>query len=156
MLPIPGNAIPKEDRDEEHMEQEDSGDEDMGDEVEDEVAEDDEDEVHVTAEQLTALHGKFDKSGDGMVSLEELLEFAFRPSESVDSDIQRLVEEMDTSKDGRVSLDEHLADLGDDLDVEESGRFPEAPRSRDDPQVPEEAKASAPQCADRDRSGTCR
>lgn len=72
----------------------------------------DEDEHELTESQLRSLHSKFDANGDGKVSLQELLEFSRETSKAMSSkDIHKLIEETDTSKDGKLSLDEHMSDI---------------------------------------------
>eukprot|EP00913_Durusdinium_trenchii_P005363 g5003.t1 len=66
----------------------------------------------MSAEQLRALHKKFDQNGDGKVSLTEVLEFARHMSKAIaGKDVASILEEIDTNKDGKLSLQEHLNDL---------------------------------------------
>ncbi|CAK9049664.1 Reticulocalbin-1 [Durusdinium trenchii] len=69
-------------------------------------------EEAMSAEQLRALHKKFDQNGDGKVSLTEVLEFARHMSKAIaGKDVASILEEIDTNKDGKLSLQEHLNDL---------------------------------------------
>jgi len=79
--------------------------------VADKVGQDLEEET-LTREQLRALHGHFDANTDGKVSLQEVLEFSQRVGLKIaQKDVTALLEEIDTSKDGKLHLDEHLADI---------------------------------------------
>jgi len=70
------------------------------------------DEETLTKDQLRTLHGHFDANKDGKVSLQEVLEFSQGVGKSIaQKDVTALLEEIDTSKDGKLHLDEHLADV---------------------------------------------
>ncbi|CAE7768498.1 RCN3 [Symbiodinium sp. CCMP2592] len=85
------------------------GEEDETEEVPDEH---DIEEEAMTKEQLRALHAKFDQNGDGKVSLSEVLEFAKHMSKAIaGKDVSAILDEIDTDKDGKLSLQEHLNDL---------------------------------------------
>jgi len=74
-------------------------------------------EESLTDQQLEALHRKFDKDGNGKVSLQEVMAFAGDMSKAIASrDIQAILEEIDTSKDGKLSLEEHLNDIHNQAD----------------------------------------
>ncbi|CAE7632717.1 RCN3 [Symbiodinium sp. KB8] len=86
-----------------------AGQEDETEEVPDEH---DIEEEAMTKEQLRALHAKFDQNGDGKVSLSEVLEFAKHMSKAIaGKDVSAILDEIDTDKDGKLSLQEHLNDL---------------------------------------------
>jgi len=74
-------------------------------------------EESLTAEQLVGLHGKFDQDGNGKVSLHEVMKFAEVVGKAIASkDITAIMEEIDTSKDGKLTLEEHLNDLHNQAD----------------------------------------
>jgi len=82
-------------------------------------AEDDQDieEESLTVEQLQALHSKFDKDGNGRVSMSEVMSHAdVMGAEIAGRDIGAILEEIDTSKDGKLSLEEHLNDIHNQAD----------------------------------------
>eukprot|EP00434_Breviolum_minutum_P028396 symbB.v1.2.025120.t1/scaffold2419.1/size79635/2 len=84
-----------------------------------EVMEDEGDELEetISKEKLRELHAKFDKNGDGKVSLEEVLEFANHMTSAIAGrDVKSILEEIDTDKDGKLSLQEHLNDLHSHVD----------------------------------------
>merc|ERR1740123_2251606 len=63
-------------------------------------------------EQLRALHARFDANRDGKVSLQEVTQFAFAVGADIAAkDSEPIMQEIDTSKDGKLSLEEHLADI---------------------------------------------
>jgi len=71
----------------------------------------------LTADQLRALHGKFDMNSDGKVSLQEMIAFSESVAKKTASkDTGAVLEEIDTSKDGFLSLEEHLNDLKNQAD----------------------------------------
>jgi len=71
----------------------------------------------LTADQLRALHGKFDTNSDGKVSLQEMIAFSESVAKKTASkDTGAVLEEIDTSKDGFLSLEEHLNDLKNQAD----------------------------------------
>merc|ERR1711920_694489 len=66
----------------------------------------------LAAEQLTKLHAKLDANGDGKVALKEIFDYASAADETkARADIDILLKEVDTSKDGKLSLEEHLIDF---------------------------------------------
>eukprot|EP00927_Polykrikos_kofoidii_P003111 TRINITY_DN1122_c0_g3_i2.p1 TRINITY_DN1122_c0_g3~~TRINITY_DN1122_c0_g3_i2.p1 ORF type:complete len:281 (+),score=74.52 TRINITY_DN1122_c0_g3_i2:81-923(+) len=72
------------------------------------------DEDSLNAEQLRGLHKHMDADGDGQLSFEETLQYAKGVTRSLaEKDIKAVIEEVDTSKDGLVSLEEHMADIQD-------------------------------------------
>jgi len=74
-------------------------------------------EESLSAEQMTALHGKFDLNGDGKASLAEVMSFSEGVGKAIAAkDIHAILEEIDTSKDGRLTLDEHLSDIHNQAD----------------------------------------
>jgi len=85
----------------------------------DEEGYDDQDieEDTLTADQLRKLHAKFDGNGDGRVSLSEVMAFAENVGKAIaGKDIGAILEEIDTSKDGKLSLDEHINDIHNQAD----------------------------------------
>lgn len=71
----------------------------------------------LTAEQLRNLHSRFDGNGDGKVSMHEILAYAKTMSKAIAGrDIGAILEEIDVSKDGRLSLEELLTDLANQAD----------------------------------------
>lgn len=74
-------------------------------------------EEALNLDQLRNLHGRFDQNGDGKVSLEEVMAFAHRLTKVIaGKDIGDIMEEIDHSKDGRLSLEEHLQDIHNQAD----------------------------------------
>jgi len=74
-------------------------------------------EETLSAEQLMGLHKKFDQDGNGKVSLQEVMSFADGMGKAIASkDISAIMEEIDTSKDGKLSLEEHLNDIHNQAD----------------------------------------
>lgn len=74
-------------------------------------------EESLTEAQLKALHSKFDQDGDGKVSLVEVMSFAHEMGKAIAArDIHAILEEIDTSKDGKLSLEEHLNDIQNQAD----------------------------------------
>jgi len=66
----------------------------------------------LNAEQLRLLHAKFDGNVDGKVTFLELMEFANGVRKQMAAkDMGRFIHVIDTSRDGKVSLDEHLSDI---------------------------------------------
>jgi len=79
---------------------------------EDEGEEGEDLEQTISKEKLRYLHSKFDKNGDGKVSLAEVLEFAnHMTAAAAGKDVSSILEEVDANKDGKLSLKEHLDDL---------------------------------------------
>jgi len=69
-------------------------------------------EETLSKDQLRALHGLFDANKDGQVSLQEVSEFSQRAGLSIaQKDVTALMEEIDASKDGKLHLDERIADI---------------------------------------------
>lgn len=74
-------------------------------------------EESLTPEQMTALHGKMDLNGDGKASLAEVMSFAEGVGAAIAAkDIHAILEEIDTSKDGKLTLQEHLSDIHNQAD----------------------------------------
>eukprot|EP00446_Apocalathium_sp_SHHI-4_P002473 CAMPEP_0177195404 /NCGR_PEP_ID=MMETSP0367-20130122/23499_1 /TAXON_ID=447022 ORGANISM="Scrippsiella hangoei-like, Strain SHHI-4" /NCGR_SAMPLE_ID=MMETSP0367 /ASSEMBLY_ACC=CAM_ASM_000362 /LENGTH=277 /DNA_ID=CAMNT_0018643437 /DNA_START=50 /DNA_END=883 /DNA_ORIENTATION=- len=75
----------------------------------------DEDEIEqdaLTREQMRGLHGVMDKSGDGKVSMSEIMSFSDHMRREIASkDIGTVLEEMDGDKDGKLSLAELIKDM---------------------------------------------
>jgi len=90
-----------------------------GDYPEDEADDLDQDieEESLSAEQLRSLHAKLDGNGDGKLSLHEVLQYAEVMGKAIaNKDIGSIMEEIDTSKDGRLTLEEHLTDVHNQAD----------------------------------------
>lgn len=79
-------------------------------------------EATLTPDQLRALHAKFDQDGNGKVSLEEVMIFEKQVALAMTrKSMLAEMEEIDTSKDGALSLEEHQRSLHseeDELDEE--------------------------------------
>jgi len=74
-------------------------------------------EDSLTADQLRRMHAKFDSNGDGKVSLQEVMAFSEGMGKQIaGKDIGAILEEIDTSKDGSLSLEEHLNDIHNQAD----------------------------------------
>lgn len=74
-------------------------------------------EESLSVEQLKGLHGKFDQDGNGRVSLQEVMAYAQSMGKAVAArDIGAILEEIDTSKDGKLTLEEHLNDIHNQAD----------------------------------------
>jgi len=74
-------------------------------------------EESLTATQLRAMHSKFDKDGDGKVSLSEVMAHAQEMGSAMAAkDMSVILEEVDTNKDGVLSLDEHMSDIRNQVD----------------------------------------
>lgn len=71
----------------------------------------------LSAEQLRALHGRFDLNGDGKVSIHEVMRFSDEMTKAIAAkDIIAILEDIDGSKDGKLSLEEHLNDIHNQVD----------------------------------------
>mmetsp|Transcript_98431 Transcript_98431/g.275660 ORF Transcript_98431/g.275660 Transcript_98431/m.275660 type:complete len:310 (-) Transcript_98431:209-1138(-) len=66
-------------------------------------------EVLLTQAHLRNLHGKFDKDSNGKVSFAELVEHGLFVSHSGFAGLSQMFSDLDTDKDGQLSLSEHLA-----------------------------------------------
>mmetsp|Transcript_6278 Transcript_6278/g.12810 ORF Transcript_6278/g.12810 Transcript_6278/m.12810 type:complete len:284 (+) Transcript_6278:89-940(+) len=74
-------------------------------------------EESLSAEQLRAFHGKSDLNGDGKVALAEIMQYADGIGKEIAGrDISAIMEEIDTSKDGKLTLEEHLNDISNQAD----------------------------------------
>lgn len=83
------------------------GESDDADEREDEIEQD-----ALSTEQMRGMHSKIDKNGDGKVSMSEVMSFSADMRRIIAmKDINTVLEEMDTDKDGRLSLPELLKDM---------------------------------------------
>lgn len=68
-------------------------------------------------EQLRSLHAKFDENRDGKVSLQEVTRFAMAMGREIAAkDSEPILQEIDTNKDNKLSLEEHLADIHNQAD----------------------------------------
>jgi len=104
----------------EEGEDEDGGDESEEPGVEGEEGEEGEDLAHyeddgkesqLTQKHLRDLHKKFDANNDGKASLHEIMAFAMEKSKAVKAkEIHGIFDEIDSTKDGHLSLEEHLAE----------------------------------------------
>lgn len=119
-----------------------------------EGAMDDQDiEDELNENQLRALHGLMDGDKNGRISLGEVLDFAKGTGQRIAAkDVATVMDEIDTSKDGKLSLEEHIADIkaeadkGDEEEQEElahrieveTAKFRAADRSGDDALHPDE------------------
>lgn len=86
---------------------------------EEEAEYDDQDieEDSLTVDQLRRMHAKFDQNGDGKVSLQEIMAFSEGVGKAIaGKDIGAILEEIDISKDGFLSLEEHLNDIHNQAD----------------------------------------
>jgi len=79
-----------------------------------EVEEDDEEmqkSKPLTPEQMHALHAQIDNNGNGMVSLAEVTNFAQKMRRALaKSELDKIMTDMDTDKDGKLSWPEFLGD----------------------------------------------
>eukprot|EP00927_Polykrikos_kofoidii_P003110 TRINITY_DN1122_c0_g3_i1.p1 TRINITY_DN1122_c0_g3~~TRINITY_DN1122_c0_g3_i1.p1 ORF type:complete len:293 (+),score=78.65 TRINITY_DN1122_c0_g3_i1:29-907(+) len=85
-----------------------------GDDDANEFEEHDMDEDTLSEHQLRRLHKQMDADGDGQLSFKESLEYAKAVTKSIArKDVKKIIEEIDKSKDGLISLEEHMADIQD-------------------------------------------
>jgi len=74
--------------------------------------EDDTEQSSLNEGQLRLLHGLIDADKNGKVSLPETLTFARTVARKIFlRHVSTILEELDTSKDGKLSLDEHVGDI---------------------------------------------
>jgi len=74
-------------------------------------------EDSLTPDQLRKMHAKFDQNGDGKVSLQEVMAYSASMGKKIAGrDISAILEEVDTDKDGTLSLQEHLNDIHNQAD----------------------------------------
>lgn len=94
----------------------------------DQPVQDDQDieEDDLKEDQLKKLHQLMDLDGNGQLSLAETLAYSRQVAKTIASkEVPKKLEEIDTTKDGRLSLEEHMADLqsqsdgGDAEDIKE-------------------------------------
>jgi len=72
----------------------------------------DTEETSLSDDQLRGIHAKFDTDGDGKASLQEIMGFSESVGKAIaGKDIDAILGEMDTDKDGVLSLEEHLNDI---------------------------------------------
>lgn len=72
----------------------------------------------LTEEHVRKLHSRFDANQDGRVPIDELLSFAkLMGKEVAGKDSKAILQEIDTDRDGKVSLEEHLHDVHQQADV---------------------------------------
>lgn len=82
----------------------------------------------LNADQLRKIHAKFDAAGngDGKVSIQEIMAFSDSVGKAIaGKDIGAIMEEIDVSKDGYLSLDEHLNDIHNQADGGDSAEMKE-------------------------------
>eukprot|EP00933_Yihiella_yeosuensis_P015076 TRINITY_DN13274_c1_g1_i1.p1 TRINITY_DN13274_c1_g1~~TRINITY_DN13274_c1_g1_i1.p1 ORF type:complete len:301 (-),score=74.27 TRINITY_DN13274_c1_g1_i1:179-997(-) len=80
--------------------------------ADDAVLNQDIEEAGLKAEQLRGLHAHLDLNRDGKVSLQEVIQFSREMGRRIAmKDVNAILEEVDTNKDGQLSLDEHLNDI---------------------------------------------
>jgi len=78
-----------------------------GEGMEDEIEQD-----ALSSASIKGVHGKIDANGNGKVSMEEIMTFADQMRKVIASkDIGSMVEDLDTDKDGKLSLDELVKDM---------------------------------------------
>lgn len=71
-----------------------------------------EEEEMLTVGQLGALHSKIDENRDGKLSIKEVDDFAKSVSHATTmKDLDSILESMDSTKDGELTLAEHLSDV---------------------------------------------
>lgn len=81
--------------------------------------EDDGKHEQLTQKHLRDLHKKFDTNKDGKASLDEIMTFAHESNKKAKAkEIQSIFHEIDATKDGHLSLEEHLAEYEEILDTE--------------------------------------
>jgi len=71
-------------------------------------------EKSVTPDQLRNMHKKFDTDGDSLVSLSEILKFAKEVKKEIavkNFENMSIIGDMDSSKDGMLSMEEHMIDV---------------------------------------------
>mmetsp|Transcript_34916 Transcript_34916/g.108628 ORF Transcript_34916/g.108628 Transcript_34916/m.108628 type:complete len:291 (-) Transcript_34916:88-960(-) len=78
-------------------------------------------EPSISPEQLQKLHKLMDADGNGKMSLDEILAFSTKTSEAMATkDAGSILKDADTSRDGKMSLEEHLKDFsGGDHEAED-------------------------------------
>jgi len=74
-------------------------------------------ENQLTKKVLHGLHGKFDSNGDGKVSMQEVMEMSKEFDKSMAAKrVGSVLEDIDTNKDGKLTLEEHLANMRREVD----------------------------------------
>lgn len=85
-----------------------------------------EEEDQLSPEELRRLHSKLDANSDGKASMHEILSFSHDTTKQrAIEDVPSILEESDTSKDGKLSLEEHLRNI-------QLGQTDEETHSKDD------------------------
>lgn len=83
-----------------------------------------ESEAPLTAKEMQRLHKHFDIDRDGKASSAEILQFSVSLREKVArKDVGLILEALDTSKDQKVSLEEHMADWSKEPGWENNNNF---------------------------------
>jgi len=120
--PHPENHGEDEEEDAEDADGEDGEDEEGDDEGEDEEEdgkgkplgtpiEDNGEADTLTQKHMRDLHPKFDANKDGKVSMSEIMDFAHETQKKVKAkEIHAIFGEIDSTKDGHLSLEEHLSE----------------------------------------------
>jgi len=66
----------------------------------------------LTSDQLRSMHSKIDQNRDGQISMQEIIEYSHNMRKVIaKKDISTVIDEMDTDKDGKLSLMELLKDM---------------------------------------------
>jgi len=74
-------------------------------------------EDDLSGDQLKRLHKLMDSDNDGRLSMPEVMQYSQKVGQSIASkDVGTILDEIDTSKDGLLSLEEHLADIQNQAD----------------------------------------
>lgn len=146
------SPFPEDHEESEDAEDAEEADESDGEEGEDAIGEDGNPLQHyedkgegdkLTVSQMRELHGKFDHNGDGKVHIDEVMKFAEHTRKAVaKKEIAGVFDEIESTKDGHLSLEEHMAETeefheGDEAnkDVQrahEKAKFKAADTNKDD------------------------
>jgi len=74
-------------------------------------------EEALSDQQLRRLHQEMDSDGNGRISLQETLKYATDVGRKIaGKDVGAILDEIDTSKDGKLSLEEHMSDIRNQAD----------------------------------------
>jgi Ca2+-binding EF-hand superfamily protein len=120
---------------------EEVADEEGGDEDEDDNGEMEKMEA-LTPEQMHALHKKIDVNDNGKVSLAEVTDFAHKMRHALaKSELDEIMKDQDTDKDGKLSWTEFLGDAGEVTEAEQREKqqeFKELDVNKDNSLEPDE------------------
>lgn len=92
----------------------------------------DSDSGTLSEEDLRGLHAKLDKNGDGKVHMDEVMQHADEARKRiVKSEIADVMDEIDSTKDGHLTLEEHMSEVeefmqGDEEEKEKQRAFEKA------------------------------